>query len=144
MSRSGYSEDYDYDSGGAPPEFYWQALDNAMRGKRGQALLRDIAAGMDAMEHKVLVKGFLRDGGAFCMVGVATNVRNVNLEDIPDGELFEQDAGYWITKLARRLNVAQCVIASLIWQNDEFGAPNESPAGRWRRIRSWIDVEITR
>jgi hypothetical protein len=53
MSRSGYTDDYGDDDPLALGR--WRsAVNNAIRGKRGQAFLHDLAATLDAMPEKKL------------------------------------------------------------------------------------------
>lgn len=66
MSRAGYSDDLDpLDLG------RWRAqVLSALRGKRGQAFLRDLIAALDAMPEKRLVSGDLQDEtGCVCALG---------------------------------------------------------------------------
>lgn len=66
MSRSGYSVDGDYSE--------WQQImhrgrvASATRGKRGQAMLRDLLGALDAMPHKRLIAHDLIAAGKVCAI----------------------------------------------------------------------------
>ena len=80
MSRSGYTEDHE-----DPLEFgLWRArVASAMRGKRGQAFLRELAAAMDAMPEKVLIDGeLIDDDGQCCAIGVVCKARGIDVSRI--------------------------------------------------------------
>jgi hypothetical protein len=70
MSRSGYTDDVEY----SWRSIMWRGrVVSAIRGKRGQALLRDLLAALDAMPDKRLypnnfatAEGELVDGRGFC------------------------------------------------------------------------------
>ena len=61
MSRSGYTEDCDNLT------LYRQTVANALRGRRGQAFLRELLEALDALEVKELITGVLKDdSGGIC------------------------------------------------------------------------------
>ena len=57
MSR--FSDDYDYDGDGTPPEFWEHNLQMALGGKRGQAALRELRDALRALPEKRLIAGAL-------------------------------------------------------------------------------------
>lgn len=61
MSRSGYSDDDD-DDGGSRLNLWRGAVERAIKGKRGQAFLRELGAALDAMPDKRLTTGELEAG----------------------------------------------------------------------------------
>src|SRR5262245_48117791 len=82
MSRSGYSDDYDsYDQWG---HIMWRgAVNSAMRGKRGQAFLKEMLAAMDAMPEKRLIAHELEvEDGAVCAIGTVGKARQVDMSNI--------------------------------------------------------------
>jgi len=60
LSRSGYSDDYDDERMAA---LYRGAVASSMRGKRGQAFLREMIEALDAMPEKRLIADSLRVDG---------------------------------------------------------------------------------
>lgn len=79
MSRSGYTDD-GLDS--------WQvirwrgAVASAIRGRRGQALLTELLAALDAMPVKELIKEQLVEDGAVCALGALGRARGVDMSAI--------------------------------------------------------------
>jgi hypothetical protein len=57
MSRSGYTDGYDYDNGSFA--MYRGVVASALRGKRGQTFLRDLVEALDAMPERRLIEGDL-------------------------------------------------------------------------------------
>lgn len=139
MSRSGYTDECDED---------WQvamwrgAVASAIRGKRGQRLLRDLAEGMDAMPTKCLIKGELEEDGAVCALGVVGQKRGIGLAELAGNE--ESDGGN-NDKIAEAFDVALALACEVQYINDEgaydeYKRPEnrETPAQRWERVRRWI------
>lgn len=66
MSRSGYCDDYDCDP---LPLGRWRGqVASAIRGKRGQAFLRELVAALDAMPEKRLIANDLEQAGNVCAI----------------------------------------------------------------------------
>ncbi|MBU9502883.1 hypothetical protein KTE68_22285 [Burkholderia multivorans] len=133
MSRSGYSDDCEN------VELWRTAVRNAIRGKRGQAMLRELAAALDAMPEKRLITAELQDAdGDFCALGVLGSVRGLDLKGI-DPE--DREA------VAAAFNIAPALAAEIVFENDENGdhwdhalgeRVFETPEERWTRMREWV------
>lgn len=168
MSRSGYSDDYGDDYGDDDPLAlgrYRAQVNSAIRGKRGQALLRELLAALDAMPEKRLVAGELEEDGEFCALGVVGQARGLNLAAIDT---------YDAESLAPQFNIAEQLAREIMWVNDDFvsntkwieveicgpvrpcypdwgrhtqsiSVPNEH-AGfeRWQQVREWVEKHITK
>lgn len=139
MSRSGYTDECDE---------YWQvamwrgAVASAIRGRRGQRLLRDLAEGMDAMPAKCLIRGELEEDGAVCALGVVGQKRGIDLAELAGNE--EADGGN-NDKIAEAFDVAHVLACEVQYINDEgaydkYKRPEnrETPAQRWERVRKWV------
>jgi len=87
MSRSGYSDDCD----GTELNLYRGAVESAIRGKRGQAFLRELLADMDAMPVKELIVGRLEYDGAYCALGVVGHARGLPLHELDSDEEDDGD-----------------------------------------------------
>lgn len=158
MSRSGYSDDYGDDDPLALGRYRAQVM-SAIRGKRGQALLRELLAALDAMPDKRLVAGELEADGQFCALGVVGQARGLNLATIDT---------YDVESLGPKFNIAEQLAREIMWVNDDhvsehkwvpveiFGplrrwdsrntsirVPNEQ-AGfeRWKTVREWVAKHI--
>lgn len=127
MSRSGYSDNIDN----------WELIKwrgmvaSAIRGKRGQQLLRELVAAMDAMSVKELIRGELESGGAHCALGVIGAARGIDLSKIDP---------YDPEEVSEAFNIAQCLAQEIAEINDSGYCP---PAERWARVRKWVAEQIT-
>lgn len=143
MSRSGYSDDCE--SWGL---IKWRGqVASAIRGKRGQKLLWELSAAMDAMSIKELFADELKtaDGG-FCALGVVGQYRGIDMTGIdPENE----------HQVARTFDIARQLAQEIVFINDENGdvfVPGdtpwngkyrpETPAERWQRVRQWVAEQL--
>lgn len=109
MSRSGYCDDYGDDDPLALGRYRAQVA-SAIRGKRGQALLRELLAGLDAMPEKQLVAGELEADGQYCALGVVGQARGLNLAAIDT---------YDVESLGPTFNIAEQLAREIMYVNDE-------------------------
>lgn len=132
MSRSGYNEDWDGDQW--TMIMYRGRVASAARGKRGQALLKDILIAMNAMPCKRLVAHELEQAdGAVCAIGAAGKLRGVDMSKLdPD----DPDT------VAGQFNVADCLVREIVWENDDCGPRKETPEQRFERMRDWVRSQI--
>lgn len=121
MSRSGYCDDYGDDDPLALGRYRAQ-VNSAIRGKRGQALLRELLAALDAMSAKELVAGELEADGQFCALGVVGQARGLDLASIDT---------YDVESLGPKFNIAEQLAREIMWVNDEHVSPHR-----------WVEVEI--
>lgn len=130
MSRSGYCEDLDHWS-----HIRWRgAVASAIKGARGQKLLRELLAALDAMPVKELIAHELEDAsGAHCALGVVGAIRGLPLDKL-DPEEAEEVAGAF--------DVAPALVREIVWMNDEGDYQRDDPAKRWRRVRAWVAKQI--
>lgn len=132
MNRAGYCDDIDpLDLG------RWRAqVNSAIRGKRGQAFLRDLLEGLDSLSEKKLILGELEDeNGCVCALGAAAKKRGIDL-----GSLDTYD--YHL--LGRALNIAHQLAQEVMFENDE-GADwrgRGTPESRWQHVRAWVVEQL--
>jgi hypothetical protein len=120
MSRSGLYESDDIDD--MLQYGRWRgAVASAMRGKRGQAALREIAAAMDAMPEKTLTANELEADGEFCTVGVLMHARGLDRKTF---DIDDYDA------IAAALGVNAKIVQEIEFANDQSYQP-----------RHWVEVE---
>jgi hypothetical protein len=130
MSRSGYSDDIDDLELGR-----WRGqVNSAIRGKRGQTLLKDLLAALDNMPEKVLIAKELEasDGGV-CALGAVGKARHIDMRGI-DPEEYET--------VASLFNIAEQLAREIAYQNDEGAWHDETPEQRFIRMRKWVVSKI--
>lgn len=132
MSRSGYVDDGS--SGEWAMICYRGAVKSALRGKRGQAFLKELLADLDAMPEKRLISNNFQSDGEMCTLGVIAKARNVDLSDITEDK-YEWDVGL---VAAKRLNIAEAMAREIMFMNDEWAYNPESPEKRFNRMRNWV------
>lgn len=129
MSRSGYSDDCDGWS-----LICWRgAVTSAIRGKRGQQFLSQLADALDEMPVKRLVSQELETGGEFCTIGVLGAKRGIELSRLDPNDR-EEVAGVF--------GIAPALAAEIVFMNDEGSWREETPEQRWTRMRQWVDAQI--
>jgi hypothetical protein len=129
MSRSGYSEDLDnWDL------IRWRgAVRSAIRGKRGQAFLREMRDALDAMPDKRLIESDLVTGaGEVCAIGAVCAARGLDVSDV---DPFDRD------EVADLVGLAPAMVAEIAFLNDESWY-RDTPAARWARMRAWTEAQI--
>lgn len=129
MNRSGYTDDCDNLA-------MWRGrVASAMRGKRGQKLLIDLRAALDAMPEKRLVANDLVEtDGEVCALGCVGKARGVADINTIDPEAHDV--------LAERFDVAECLVQEIEYMNDEGTWETETPEQRWKRMRDWTEKHI--
>lgn len=138
MSRAGYSEDVD----GWQMIMWRGQVASAMRGKRGQTMLRDLLAALDAMPNKRLIEHELFASGEVCTIGSLGLARGV--------EMGKLDVDDYVT-IAKTFDVAAPLVQEIEWMNDEASDWHKGPDGkwaretpeqRWVRMRAWVASKI--
>lgn len=132
MSRSGYNDDWDFDS--------WSyiracgALASAKRGRRGQLFFLELLAALDALPEQRLIANELEvQDGAVCAIGAVGKRRGVDMSKL-DPEDAETVAGTF--------GIAECLARDIVYMNDEHGPDKETPEQRFQRMRQWVVNQI--
>ena len=126
MSRSGYIDDMDN---------HWQlirwrgAVASAIRGKRGQAFLKEMLAALDALPEKRLIADELEDEGAVCAIGSVGKSRGLDMTGV-DPHDPESVAGAF--------SVSEALAREIVYENDEGSYKRETPEQRFDRMRVWV------
>lgn len=166
MSRSGYTDDND-----DPLALgrWRQAVRRSIEGKRGQALLQDLADALDAMPDKRLYpNSFSTADGEFCTLGALGTKRGTKMDDLGDAE-----DGCDTAIVGQRFDIAPAMAAEIMYLNDEHLVEcwplrtveicgpmrphypdwgehkkrrpiyNENhPQERWKRMREWVSKNL--
>lgn len=137
MSRSGYSDDCD---GWALIRWRGQVA-SAIKGKRGQAFLRELVAALDAMPDRRLIAhdlqkfrytpvGAVNEG--VCAIGSVGARRGVDMTALdpedPDG-------------IANAFGIAHQLVQEIEYENDEAWY-HDTPEHRWQRMRDWAASKL--
>lgn len=130
MSRSGLSDDCD-----DPWGFicFRGAVASAIRGRRGQAFLSELAAALDAMPVKELIAGELEADGCVCAIGSVGKARGIPMADIDP---------YDAERLAKTFDISEALVRELAYTNDECGRVDGADAERWKHVRGWVARRI--
>jgi hypothetical protein len=163
MSRSGYTDD----DGDDPLALgRWRGrVASALRGKRGQEFLRELAASLDAMPEKRLIAHELKAEGQFCTLGVLGDARGIDLAKL-DPEDYDG--------VAEAFGIAPCMAQEIVYENDEAfcdydfveveicgpirrGYPDfgrrqktvrvqieDAESLRWKHMRTWVQKQLDR
>jgi hypothetical protein len=132
MSRSGYSDDCD---GWAL--IRWRgAVTSSIRGKRGQAFLKELASALDAMSEKRLIPNELQSAsGEFCTLGVIGHRRGL---DLSKADPYDREA------VSAMFGISPAMAAEIVFENDEATWYNEAPEARWHRMRQWVESNLAK
>lgn len=131
MSRSGYSDECDgWDL------IRWRgAVASAIRGKRGQEFLRELAEALDAMPEKRLIASELESAGEFCALGVVGAARGLDMTGINIEDR---------SSVANAFGIAEAMAAEIMFENDGGFChwSDKTPEQRWQHMRSWVQSQM--
>ena len=145
MSRSGYTDDFD-----DPWQLIcWRgAVASAIRGKRGQALLKELEAALLALpEKKLIVEEFANaEAGAVCALGAVALKRrldkgmslSVALKDVEE----KYPEGAEAEAAAAEMNVAGALVKEITFINDDEFCNERTPEERYMRVLGWVRKNI--
>lgn len=131
MSRSGYNE-------GCSSEWElicWRgAVTKAIKGKRGQAFLKEMLTCLDAMSDKKLIKEeLITPDGEVCAIGSVMKARGIDVTHV-DVENAEH--------IAHLTGIAPALVREIEFINDEQWPHNVSDELRFERIYDWVVSQI--
>ena len=116
-------------------------LEAAIRGKRGQVLLRDLLAALDEMPEKLLIASdFVWPDGKCCALGALGLSRGMDSEDL-------NALGGDVAKAARAFAAPPSLIEAIQRENDAgpwVGRRTyQFQHNRWIYMRAWVASKIT-
>ena len=128
MSRSGYSDGCE-----GWELIRWRgAVASAIRGKRGQKLLRNLLAALDAMPSKRLIEGELEADGEVCALGRLGRMQGMDMSKLDPTEPEE---------VASAFGVSVALVKEITFVNDEWNW-RETPEKRYEVVRSWVAKQL--
>lgn len=130
MSRSGYTDNDDCD------DYFryirWRgAVESALKGKRGQAFLREMLTALDALPNKRLIAEELVCEGECCALGAVALKRGTDVNGV---DTYDRDA------LSDVFGISGAMAAEIMWVNDDSGA--DTPEDRFAAVRKWVTAKI--
>ena len=113
------------------------AINAAIRGKRGQAFLREMLRAFDNLPKKELIVGdMINEYGGVCALGAVFQKRGIDTQYI-DIEMPEE--------VAKSLGIAKALVAEITFLNDDCATYQwdaDSPEQRFIRMRKWVKSQI--
>ena len=106
MSRSGYSDN----CCGPELAMYRGQVASAIRGKRGQAFLRDLVDALDALPEKKLIAHELQTAQGVCAIGCVGVKRGVDMHGIDPENHY---------RLSKTFDIACQLVAEVEFVNDD-------------------------
>jgi hypothetical protein len=136
LGRSGY-DDYDGDCDQWANIRWRGAVSSAIRGKRGQAFLKEMLAALDVLPEKKLIAGELELDGQVCALGAVGKVRGIDMSDINPEDYAH---------VAKTFGIPRALACEIMYENDcnayACSNENDNPECRYFRMRriaeSWI------
>ncbi len=115
---------------------YEAAKRSTLRGKRGQAFLRELIAALDALPQPELSEGALGDRrtGCVCALGAVALAQGDSFADLA------KDDGNWSPdEAAERYSISPTLANEIISANDDWRDGNAADVrrSRWRHVRAW-------
>lgn len=131
MSRHGYTDEGDNIA-------LWRGqVASAIRGKRGQAFLREMLDALEAMPEKKLIMNELQQpDGMVCALGSVGVRRGMDLSKLDPEDYYT---------LADNFGIAHQMICEIEFINDEgagYWSHKETPEARWQRVHDWVERNL--
>lgn len=149
MSRfdDGYDEDY-------PNQFalYHANVKRAMKGRRGQAFLKELEEALLALPEKKLIEGRLCEAGKVCAMGALALKRRTStgekiedafkwLENEAPGEGYAGDTAEFMEK---HFGILQCLSIETAYTNDERCRKPWTEETRYETVLGWVRENIAK
>jgi len=143
MSRSGYSEDLDNWA-----LIRWRgAVASAIKGKKGQALLKEMEAALLALPEKRLCVGWTNpEAGEVCALGAVALKRKMDagkhrVDATAELEReFHEDVA--AEEVSGEFGIAEALAKEITYVNDEHGPYNATPEERYEYMLKWVRENI--
>lgn len=128
----------------------WQAnCERSLKGKKGQASLRDLEAALLALPSPRLIAGELQNkAGEVCAIGALAKFKGhecpivaYGLDEFGDTEIDPIDVESATIDLAKTLGVPRMVAIAVAAENDAAWVKLDSEQ-RYQRVLAWVRQEI--
>ena len=146
--------DCEYDGEGPSPVLWQQAVTNALRGRRGQAVLRELREALLDLPQPRLIVGALVREGEVCALGALAAQRlaasPITLNSTQIGSLVELEAfvGQWTQdefssmEFGRQMGLVRPLAWAIAYENDEGSWNRETPEQTFQRVLRWVDRQL--
>lgn len=142
MSRSGYVDDFDENWS----LIRWRgAVTAAIKGKRGQAFLKELEDALVALPEKKLLAGGFAKGGEVCAIGSVLVARRCKAGMTREAALAEVEAkfpvsedGYEAPEIAPEAGIADAMAKEIMFVNDNDFPYGSKPEENYRRMLEWV------
>jgi hypothetical protein len=114
------------------------ALRSAIRGRRGQQLLRDLIAGLDALPVPELAAGSLEDPETGCVCALGAVRLHRGADTVPLWfDPADPDVDW--RNLAKPFDISETLAHAVISANEYVDSNNDeySRRNRWKSVRAW-------
>ncbi len=129
MSRSGYSEDYCENDWAM---ICWRgAVASAIKGKRGQRLLRDMLTALEAMPERKLIAHELVSRDGVCALGAVGRRNGMEMAHLDPEDRY---------KVAEAFGISQALVAEITWMNDDMY--HKSDEQRHAYMTRWVREQL--
>jgi len=130
VSRACYSDDLDNWT-----LIRWRgAVTSAIRGKRGQAFLREMFVALDSLPDKRLIAEDLEKDGEVCALGAVGKIRGIDMSNV-DPEDWDAVAGTF--------GIPDALAREIMFENDEaLWGKEATPEKRFDHMRKWVVKQL--
>jgi hypothetical protein len=146
--RNGCAEEEDF----AGQAELWQAnCERSLKGKKGQAALRELEAALLALPAKRLIEGELEnEAGEVCAIGALARFKGKENPKVGDsfGDFDELQANSEEIErvtvgFAQELGVPRMVAIAVVHENDDYWHAS-TPEARFAKMLAWVQRQIQR
>lgn len=137
MGRHGMCE-VEFDSQEAQWAYicYRGAIKSAIKGKRGQAFLKELINSLEALPEKKLIEDELEQDGMYCAIGSVGASRGIDMSNI---DTYDSD------EIAKIFGIAPSLVREIEWINDEHiyaGKDEDEDEERWKKVYNWAKANL--
>lgn len=149
MSR--FDDDYEEDFPNQAA--LWRAnVERAIKGKRGQAFLKELEEALLALPEKKLIEGRVCEMGKVCAMGALALKRRMStgekIEDalrwLGDEAPMESYAYETAAFMEKHFKVLQCLSFEVAYTNDERRQKDPTEEARYEKVLAWVRENIAK
>lgn len=132
---------------------YERATENAINGKKGQTLIKELEASLLALPEKKLIRSQFCKEGQVCALGALAVDREIKKGKTREQAVFEleRDSEEWhdeednqgVEYATGTIGLRRTLAQTIIWENDERNWHN-TPEERYTRVLAWVQSKIRR